>query len=259
MKERKKETKGRKEKMNQLVRRAASGGGRRGGGALLASAFPRAPVGRRRWQDPGRGGKDPVSPVAGGARRPGQQSAVGCLKTAAAAALPRVGAAVRRRPGPRGGRGSHASRARAFRGAARPLQCHPEAVLSPGHPRRPSASRAGELTSGKDVMEIVLISFFNQNHNGLKCSRLHWRDSWPSRRDRPFLGALPPPPPRTGPWIAAHFCGDAQGTTFYQQLRRGVMPAFLYTPAHKDALLSNVAAFIGQRERLNPPELGLKK
>lgn len=40
---------------------------------------------------------------------------------------------------------------------------------------------------------------------------------------------------------------------------RIVTLAFLYTPAQKDALFSNVAACRGQRERLQPPELGLKK
>ena len=53
--------------------------------------------------------------------------------------------------------------------------------------------------------------------------------------------------------------GIYRAQQFYIQLRRTVMLAFLYTPAHKDTLFSNVAACIGWGEKLNPPELGLKQ
>ena len=46
---------------------------------------------------------------------------------------------------------------------------------------------------------------------------------------------------------------------FYMHQWWMAMLPFVFTPAHKDTLFSNVAACIGQRERLNPPEFGLKQ
>lgn len=84
-----------------------------------------------------------------------------------------------------------------------------------------------------------------------------WRGSWPILLKQPIS------------WVPANATvahgspctsvGIHKTRQFYIQLRWIAMLAFLFTPAHKDTLFRNVAACIGWRERLNPPELGLKQ
>lgn len=84
-----------------------------------------------------------------------------------------------------------------------------------------------------------------------------WRGSWPILLRQPIS------------WVPANttVVHGSQGTSvgihktqqFYMHLWWIAMLPFVFTPAHKGTLFGNVAACIGCRERLNPPELGLKQ